>query len=252
MDMIKHTVTIHALHQKMSTLSALLPSIGPSQFLDVIITVAPEQSLDVIDDLLEQGITRCKIQFIIQKDARLQYVMKTVDPSINPLARHSEALRTAAHMDEISVHDKGEIIERDIILTLAGDNAQADVKCLCLGRGSRVYKFNTLQDHQAENGTSNLVIKSVLDDDAKLFCKSLIHIQKTAQRTSADLLNKNILLSRKARATSIPMLEVLADDVRCSHGAAISKLDDEHFFYLQSRGLAQGDSRQLLIDAFLT
>ncbi len=234
--MIKHTVTIDSLHQKMSTLSVLLPGIRPSQFLDVVITVAPQQSLEVIDDLLERGITRCKIQFIIQKYARLQYVMKAVDI-----------------VDSVSLNlQSSEIIEREIILTLAGDNAQADVKCLCLGRGNRVYKFNTLQDHQAENATSNLVIKSVLDDQAKLFCKSLIHIQKTAQRTSADLLNKNILLSRKARATSIPMLEVLADDVRCSHGAAISKLDDEHFFYLQSRGLAKDESRQLLIDAFLT
>ena len=231
MNMIQHSVMIDSLDQKISTLSALLPNIQPDQFLDVVVTIAPGQSCEVIDDLFEQSIMRCKMQFIVQKNAQLQYVMKSIDLSGD---EHLHA------------------IEREIIVTLAGENAQADVKCLCLGRGNRVYKFTTLQDHQAESATSNVVIKSVLDDKAKLFCKSLIHIQKTAQRTSADLLNKNILLSRKARATSIPMLEVLADDVRCSHGAAISKLDDEHFFYLQSRGLTRDDSRQLLIDAFLT
>lgn len=233
MDTTKYALVIDSLEKKINTLSELLPTLQVGQFLELVLTVAAGQGIELIDDLSEQGIMRCKLHFIVQEDAQLNYLMKSIDS------------------DEL-LPEQAEIIEREITVTLAGRNAQAEVKCLCLGRGNKVYKFKTIQDHQAEAATSNVVIKSVLDDQAQLFCKGLIHIQKTAQRTAADLLNKNILLSRKAQATSIPMLEVLADDVRCSHGAAISKLDDEHFFYLQSRGLTRDDSCQLLIDAFLT
>ena len=92
----------------------------------------------------------------------------------------------------------------------------------------------------------------MLDDESKLFCHSLIRVNKQAQQTLAEQVNKNILLKNTARAVSIPTLEVLANDVRCKHGAAVSKLDAEQMFYLQSRGIDMQATRQMLVQAFLS
>ncbi len=80
----------------------------------------------------------------------------------------------------------------------------------------------------------------------------MIHIKKRGQQTKAELENKNVSLGQGSRAVSIPTLEIEANDVVCKHGAAISKLDAEQFFYLQSRGIAVQQARTMLIESFLT
>ena len=79
----------------------------------------------------------------------------------------------------------------------------------------------------------------------------MIHVAKTAQHTIADQINKNIMLSSTAKAIAVPQLEIETNDVCCKHGAAISDLNDEHFFYLQSRGLDKDQTKQMLVSGFL-
>jgi Fe-S cluster assembly protein SufD len=141
---------------------------------------------------------------------------------------------------------------KTLTFELAEPGAQAEVVCLYEGAGSSQASYKTMQHHTAPDTKSSLVIKGVLHDEARLVCNNLIRIEKGAQRVAATEQNKNLLLGSKARVTTIPKLEVEANDVSCSHGAAVSRLDELSLFYMQSRGIAQADARALLVDSFLT
>jgi Fe-S cluster assembly protein SufD len=102
------------------------------------------------------------------------------------------------------------------------------------------------------NGTSNQLHKCIVDDRAHGVFNGKVLVPRAAQLTNAAQLNRNLLLSPKARVDTKPQLEITADNVKCSHGATVSQLDAEEVFYLQSRGLNEADARNLLLDAFVT
>jgi Fe-S cluster assembly protein SufD len=102
------------------------------------------------------------------------------------------------------------------------------------------------------HGTSNQLHKCIVADRAHAVFNGKVFVPQAAQLTNAGQLNRNLLLSPKARVDTKPQLEITADNVKCSHGATVSQLDDEEVFYLQSRGLDEDDARNLLINAFAT
>jgi Fe-S cluster assembly protein SufD len=99
-------------------------------------------------------------------------------------------------------------------------------------------------------GTSNQLHKCIVADRAHAVFNGKVFVPKAAQLTNAGQLNRNLLLSPKARVDTKPQLEITADNVKCAHGATVSQLDAEEVFYLQSRGLDEDDARKLLINAF--
>lgn len=101
------------------------------------------------------------------------------------------------------------------------------------------------------NGISNQLHKCIVDDHAHAVFNGKVFVPQAAQLTNAGQLNRNLLLSPKARVDTKPQLEITADNVKCAHGATVSQLDDEEVFYLQSRGLNEIDARNLLIEAFV-
>ncbi|XHU96483.1 MAG: Fe-S cluster assembly protein SufD [cyanobacterium endosymbiont of Rhopalodia gibba] len=101
-------------------------------------------------------------------------------------------------------------------------------------------------------GTINQLHKCIIDDHGHGIFNGQISVPKLAQLTNATQLNRNLLLSSKARIDTKPELQITADNVKCSHGATISQLESDELFYLQSRGLSQNEARNLLIDAFAT
>ncbi len=100
------------------------------------------------------------------------------------------------------------------------------------------------------HGTSRQLHKCIVADRAHVVFNGKVFVPKAAQLTDAGQLNRNLLLSPKARVDTKPQLEIIADNVKCSHGATVSQLDDEEVFYLQSRGLDETTARNLLINAF--
>lgn len=101
------------------------------------------------------------------------------------------------------------------------------------------------------NGISNQLHKCIVDDRAHAVFNGKVFVPQAAQLTNAGQLNRNLLLSSKARVDTKPQLEITADNVKCAHGATVSQLDEEEVFYLQSRGLNETDARNLLIEAFV-
>lgn len=133
---------------------------------------------------------------------------------------------------------------------LIGRGAEAEIFGIILGSGAHEIRINTLQDHQAPFTRSNLLIKSVLTDRCQLFYEGFIKVEKNAQRTDAYQRNENLMLSPEAKAESKPALEILANDVRCTHSATIGKINPEERFYLESRGIDPQVAANLIVQGF--
>lgn len=138
-----------------------------------------------------------------------------------------------------------------IKIIIEGRKAKAQILGIVLGFKQQRIELETLQDHQKENSISDLLIKAVLFDKAKLNYRGLIKIEKNAQKTNAYQKNQTVLMSKNAWADTRPYLEILANDVRCTHGATLGQLDKEKLYYLETRGIGKNEATKLLIGGFL-
>jgi Fe-S cluster assembly protein SufD len=109
---------------------------------------------------------------------------------------------------------------------------------------------DTQQNHLAPNTTSDLLFKGALLGQSRSVWQGMIYVAPGAFKTDGYQANRNLVLSHKARADSIPGLEILADDVRCTHGATVGKIDPEQMFYLRSRGLPEDEAQRLIVEGF--
>ena len=134
--------------------------------------------------------------------------------------------------------------------SLAGPGASAELKGIYFASGEQFFDFHTLQDHQVGSTTSDLLFKGALQDQARTVYAGLIRIEKGAARSDAYQANRNLVLSDHAKATSIPMLEIDNNDVRCTHGATVGPVDPNHLFYLQSRGIPARTAMRMLVQGF--
>lgn len=134
---------------------------------------------------------------------------------------------------------------------LAGQGARAEVIGFILGDGQQRHDVHTEQHHQAAHSWSNINFKVALADKAQAAYTGLIHIDTGALHSEAFQENRNLLLSDTARAHSIPILEILNQEVSCSHGATVSALDENLLWYLMSRGITRPNARRLVLRAFL-
>jgi Fe-S cluster assembly protein SufD len=144
----------------------------------------------------------------------------------------------------------GKFSKTRVEASLAGEGANAELKALYFASGEQFFDFHTLQDHRVGNTRSDLLFKGALQDVARTVYAGLIRIEKHAARSDAYQANRNLVLSDKARATSIPMLEIDNNDVRCTHGATVGPVDPEHLFYLRSRGIPEVTAKRMLIQGF--
>ena len=134
---------------------------------------------------------------------------------------------------------------------LAGEGAQARVTGAYATRNRQHVDFDTTQEHAAPNTTSDLAFRGVLTGRSTAVWKGNIIVDPGAQKTDAFQESRNLLLSKRAHADSIPGLEIQANDVRCTHAAAVAQVDPEQLFYLRSHGLGEDTARRLVVEGFL-
>ncbi|HEY8801491.1 MAG TPA: Fe-S cluster assembly protein SufD [Candidatus Dormibacteraeota bacterium] len=149
-----------------------------------------------------------------------------------------------------SVSLGGRFSKTRVEASLVGQGAEAELKGLYLASGQQFFDFHTLQDHQVGNTRSDLLFKGALQDTARTVYAGLIRIEKGAARSDAYQANRNLVLSDHAKATSIPMLEIDNNDVRCTHGATVGPVDPQHMFYLRSRGIPEPTAKRMLVQGF--
>jgi len=134
---------------------------------------------------------------------------------------------------------------------LAGKGADAKVTGAYASHGRQHLDFATTQVHAAPNTTSDLAFRGILDGRSSTVWSGMIKVRPDAQQIDAFQESRNLLLTKKAHADSIPGLEILANDVRCTHAAAIAQIDPEQLYYLRSRGLSAATAKRLVIEGFL-
>lgn len=138
----------------------------------------------------------------------------------------------------------------DTYATFTGENATCSLFGAYLLRGEQEAANATFVDHATPRCTTHEVFKGVVDERAHGVFLGRIAVRQDAQKTNANQLNKNLLLSPRASVDTKPELEILADDVKCSHGATVGDLDEQAMFYLAARGIPADEVRRMLIEAF--
>jgi Fe-S cluster assembly protein SufD len=134
---------------------------------------------------------------------------------------------------------------------LAGEGSSAKVTGAYAGHGRQHLDFDTTQEHAAAHTTSDLAFRGVLDGRSTAVWRGMIKVDPGAQQTDAFQESRNLLLSKRAHADAIPGLEIEANDVRCTHAAAIAQIDPDQVFYLMSRGIPRPVATRLVIEGFL-
>jgi Fe-S cluster assembly protein SufD len=142
------------------------------------------------------------------------------------------------------------IMRHDIGIGLKGEGADCTMNGVYLADGERLLDTHTSLDHAMPHCTSHELYKGILAGKSKAVFNGRIIVRIDAQKTNAKQTNRALLLSDEATINSNPQLEIFADDVKCTHGAAVGQLDEEAMFYLQARGLTRPDARDMLLHAF--
>jgi Fe-S cluster assembly protein SufD len=171
-----------------------------------------------------------------------------------PGARHLGGLKIHQRSDSrAAVHlisAGGGVNRTDVASVLDGAGADLTLNGLTLVEEGELGDYHLRVDHAVPQASSRQLFKGVLSGASNTVFDSLIHVRKDAQKTDASQNNRNLLLSRRALARSNPRLEILADDVKCSHGSTVGFLDPDALFYMRSRGLGEAEARALLVYAF--
>ena len=189
---------------------------------------------------------------VLKPGSKLNYVSiqewsgKFVSVQVNSTvaAKDSAALNLALNFG-------GKYSRLESVSRMIDSGARSDMLAISVARDAQEFDQRTLQDHQKPDTTSDLLYKNALHDQSRTIFSGLIKVEPGAHRTDAYQKVRNLLLSDEAEANSMPGLEILADDVRCTHGATSGQVEPEELFYLKSRGIDDLAAKRLIARGFL-
>ena len=144
----------------------------------------------------------------------------------------------------------GKLGRLDLGVELDGQGSSAEILGLFFGHRDQVLDYRMNMTHRGRKSTSEVLLKGAVEDQAQSVFAGLVRIEKPAIGTSAFETNRNLVLSADAKAHSVPTLEILCDDVMCGHGSSVGPLEEDHLYYLQSRGLSRPRAERLLVRGF--
>ena len=199
-----------------------------------------------------EGVINGVVELVVGQNARLRYVGgQDVNERTWVFGAQRAVVERDGHLDWITLGFGGKNGKVFLETKLAGQGAHAGVTGAYATRGRQHIDFDTLQEHAAANTTSDLAFRGILLGRSSAVWRGMIKVDPGAQQTDAFQESRNLLLSKTAHADAIPGLEILANDVRCTHAAAIAQIDPEQLFYLKSHGLDDVAANRLVVEGFL-
>jgi Fe-S cluster assembly protein SufD len=202
-------------------------------------------------DFKEATLSIGAVEVIANHNAHVQYVaLQSWGQGVRHIATQRTIAGRDANVDTLVVNLGASVARVDLAASLEGPGARSDMLGLYFAQGKQHFDHNTRQDHKVPHATSDLLYKGALYDSTRAIFRGIIKVFPKAQRTDAYQTNRNLLLSDKAEATSLPNLEIEADDVRCSHAATVGHLDKEELFYIMSRGISRREAERLVVFGF--
>jgi Fe-S cluster assembly protein SufD len=198
------------------------------------------------------GAFTCAVTEVVAADSATVDHYKITEEGSDALhvAQMGVVLGTQTVFSSHSITLSGAFVRNEVTARLDGEYAECTLNGLYLGDGDRLVDNHTTIDHASANCASHELYKGILDDKSRGVFNGKIYVRLDAQKTDAKQTNKALLLSADARIDTKPQLEILADDVKCTHGATVGQLDPAQVFYLRSRGMSETDARSLLTYAF--
>jgi Fe-S cluster assembly protein SufD len=195
--------------------------------------------------------TSAVVELILRDNAKLRYVqLQDWGRHVWNFMTERAVLGRDAELKSLQVTLGSKFSKNSIGSHLRGENALAEMLGIFFADGDQFFDHHTWQLHESPYATSDLEFKGALKERARSVYSGLIKVSEGAQRTDAYQQNRNLVLSREARADTIPNLEIGANDVRCTHGATVSQVEEEHLFYLESRGIPRSEAQKLIVEGF--
>jgi Fe-S cluster assembly protein SufD len=195
--------------------------------------------------------TNAVAELFVEDGAKLEYVsLQNLSRETWHFASQHARVERDAELDWVTGgfgSKKGKVrIQND----LAGQGATSRVTGAYFTDGAQHLDYDTFQEHIAPNTTSDFAFKGALRDTSTAVWRGMIRVEPDAQKTNAYQENRNLMLSPTTHAVPIPGLEIMANDVRCTHGATVSRVDREQLFYLMARGLSRSEAERLIVRGF--
>jgi Fe-S cluster assembly protein SufD len=205
-----------------------------------------------LSDALDQPTLAAPVvEMFIERDARVGWVTwQDWGPGVRHVANVRAQLAETAKLDTLLVTLGADYSRTWKECTLAGEGAESIMLGLYFPHGEQRFEHWTVQDHAAAHTTSDLLYKGAVADTARAVYYGTIRVRPGARRTDAYQANRNLTLSPKAKADTMPQLEIENNDVRCTHGATVGQVDEEQLFYLRSRGIPLEEARSLVVFGF--
>jgi Fe-S cluster assembly protein SufD len=197
------------------------------------------------------GYSNGAVELFVEQGAKFEYVsLQNLAKETWHFATHRATVGKDAELDWVAGGFGSRRGKVRIHNDLAGQGATSRVTGAYFADGTQHLDYDTFQQHHAPSTTSDFAFKGALREQASVVWRGMIRVEEDAQKTNAYQENRNLILSPDAHADSIPGLEILANDVRCTHGATISQVDREQLFYAMSRGLTRSDAERLIVRGF--
>jgi Fe-S cluster assembly protein SufD len=233
------------------------PGAGKAFFSRVLVVVESGASAVVVHEsaspthkdghALHAGI----VEIFVGDGAQLTFVeMQNLGKHVWNFTHERAQIHRDSQMDWIFGGVGSHLTKNFSEIDLLGVGAEGRMSGFYFTDGDQHLDHDTQQNHRARHTTSDLLFKGALVERSRSVWQGMIYVAPGAQRTDGYQSNRNLLLSKDARADSIPGLEILADEVRCTHGATISPLDEEPIFYLMTRGLPRATAERLVVEGF--
>jgi Fe-S cluster assembly protein SufD len=208
-----------------------------------------EEAVSATPDL--RSYTNAAEEFFLQDGSKFEYVhVQNLSRETWHFASHHARVERDAELDWVAGgfgSKKGKVrIQND----LAGPGATSRVTGAYFTDGDQHLDYDTFQEHIAPNTTSDFAFKGALRDTSTAVWRGMIRVERDAQKTNAYQEDRNLMLSPTTHAVPIPGLEILANDVRCTHGATVSRVDRDELFYAMARGLSRGEAERLIVRGF--
>jgi len=230
---------------------------GSSTFPHTLLVAGENSKVTLVDyfessDREAPGLAIGVNDLFLEAGAKLTYVCaqnwseKTLAFQINSTVVGRDASATSMNLNLGSNFARTESVSR-----LVGRGGRSDMLAVSVADGAQEFDQRTLQDHQQPDTASDLLYKNSLSGKSRTIFAGLIRVEPHAHRTDAYQKVRNLLLSDDAEANSMPGLEILADEVRCTHGATSGQVDEEEMFYLLSRGINELTAKKLIVSGFL-
>jgi Fe-S cluster assembly protein SufD len=233
-----------------------LSASGAGLFTHTLVVVEPGARVTYVEEYASTPIERRSlnagvVEIFVQQNAHITFVtLQEWQGEVWDLSVQRAVVGRDARVDWLLVGMSGGLTKTNIEAALVAPGAQSQMLGILWGEGTTHTHYHTVQDHIAPNTTSDLLYKTALTDKARSIFTGTIRVVKGANGTDAYQANRNLMLSPDAKAFPSPNLEIEANEVRCTHGASVGKVDDDQLFYLMARGLPRDEATRMIVEGF--